>query len=251
MRRVRVAIHLQIVEHPADVALAAAQHVCAQIRERSDAVLGLATGSTPEATYAELVRNHRAGTLSFARVRSVNLDEYRGLDGLHEQSYRYYMRQHLFDQVDMLPWNALLLDGTAVDGAAECRAYEERIRALGGVDLWLLGIGGNGHIAFNEPGSSRESRTRCVALAPETIADNSRLFAVPAEVPRQAYTAGIATIMEARRILLLATGAHKAAAVAAALHGEVGAHCPASFLRGHADCTFVIDRQAASQLPGV
>lgn len=241
-------IHLQIVENAEDVARIAAQNLCAQIRERSDAVLGLATGSTPEATYAELVRVHRERRVSFSRVRSVNLDEYQGLDGAHEHSYRYYMQRHLFDHVDMRSWNALLLDGTAVDGEAECRAYEERIRALGGVDLWLLGIGSNGHIAFNEPGSTRDSRTRCVPLTAETIADNSRLFAAPTEVPRRAYTVGIATIMEARRLLLLATGEHKARAVAAALRGEEGPHCPASFLRGHAECTFLIDRQAASLL---
>ncbi len=241
-------IRLQVVEDAADVARIAAQHLCAQIRERSDAVLGLATGSTPEATYAELVRAYRERRLSLARVRSVNLDEYQGLDGTHEQSYRHYMQHHLFEHVDMLPWNGLMLDGNAVDGEAECRAYEERIRALGGVDLWLLGLGGNGHIAFNEPGSARDSRTRCVPLSAETIADNSRLFIAPTEVPRRAYTVGIATIMEARRVLLLATGAHKARAVAAALRGEEGAHCPASFLRGHADCTFLIDRQAASLL---
>ena len=161
-------VHLQIVEDVVDVARAASQHVCAQVRERSDAVLGL--------------------------------------------------------------------------------AYEERIRALGGVDLWLLGIGSNGHIAFNEPGSSCDSRTRCVKLMAETIADNSRLFAASTEVPRRAFTVGVGTILEARRVLLLATGAHKARAVAAALQGDQGTHCPASFLREHAHCTFVIDRPAASML---
>jgi len=241
-------IRLQIVEDAADVARIAAQYLCAQIRERSDAVLGLATGSTPEATYAQLVHAHRQRRVSLSRVRSVNLDEYQGLDGAHEQSYRHYMQRHLFDHVDMRPWNALLLDGTAVDGEAECRAYEERIRAIGGVDLWLLGIGSNGHIAFNEPGSARDSRTRCVSLSAETIADNSRLFTAPTEVPRRAYTVGIATIMEARRVLLLATGAHKARAVSAALRGEEGSHCPASFLRGHSECTFLVDRPAASLL---
>ena len=241
-------VHLQIVEDAVDVARAASQHVCAQVRERSDAVLGLATGSTPEATYAELVQLYRERALSLARVRSVNLDEYCGLDGAHEQSYRHYMQTHLFDRVNIRPWNTLIPDGLAADREAECRAYEERIRALGGVDLWLLGIGSNGHIAFNEPGSSCDSRTRCVQLTAETIADNSRLFAASTEVPRRAFTVGVGTILEARRVLLLATGAHKARAVAAALQGDQGAHCPASFLREHAHCTFVIDRPAASML---
>ncbi len=241
-------IKVQVLEDVDAVAVAAAGLLAEQVRRRPDAVLGLATGATPEATYAELVRLHREEGLSFARVRSVNLDEYEGLDGDCEQSYRHYMQQQLFDSIDIRPWNALLPDGTAVDVAAECRAYEERIRALGGVDLWLTGIGTNGHIAFNEPGSAVDSRTRLVDLSKATVEINSRLFAAADQVPRRALTVGVGTLLAARRLLLLATGESKAAAIAAAVEGEVGPQCPASFLQQHADCTFLLDRAAAAQL---
>jgi len=241
-------IKLRVVEDGGAVASEAAKMLAGAVRLRAEAVLGLATGSTPEATYAELVRLYREEELSFARVRSVNLDEYEGLDGAHEQSYRQYMQQHLFDHVDISLWNTLVPDGTAVDIAAECRAYEQRIQALGGVDLWLTGIGTNGHIAFNEPGSAAGSCTRLVELTAETIASNSRLFSHVDEVPRRAFTVGIGTIMASRRLLLLATGESKAAAIAAAVEGPVDPACPASFLQEHADCTFLLDRAAASHL---
>jgi glucosamine-6-phosphate deaminase len=217
---------------------------------RSDAVIGLATGSTPERTYAELARLHKDEGLNFSKVTTFNLDEYWGLDGDHDQSYRYFMNDRLFNRIDIRPWNANVLNGKAAYPQLECAAFEDKILSVGGIDLWLLGIGGNGHIAFNEPGSSVDSRTRLVNLSPETIAANSdgRFFSDASEVPRCALTAGIGTIREARKIVLLATGSGKAAAVAAAVDGPFAAECPASLLQDHPDCTYIIDGEAAAQL---
>jgi glucosamine-6-phosphate deaminase len=217
---------------------------------RSDAVIGLATGSTPERTYAELARLHKDEGLNFTKVTTFNLDEYWGLDGDHDQSYRYFMNDRLFNRIDIRPWNANVLNGKAAYPQLECAAFEDKILSVGGIDLWLLGIGGNGHIAFNEPGSSVDSRTRLVNLSPETIAANSdgRFFSDASEVPRCALTAGIGTIREARKIVLLATGSGKAAAVAAAVDGPFAAECPASLLQDHPDCTYIIDGEAAAQL---
>ncbi|MBI1290296.1 glucosamine-6-phosphate deaminase [bacterium] len=237
-------------ESAREAAVEAARLIAAVVRSKSRPVLGLATGGTPELTYAELARMHREEALSFAAVRTFNLDEYAGLGPDHAQSYRQFMQRHLFAHVDVRPWNTRVLDGLASSVPAECEAFERQIVAAGGVDLWLLGIGGNGHIAFNEPGSTVDSRTRLVTLTPETIAANSdgRFFSDPAEVPRCALTAGIATIREARSIVLLATGRKKAEAVRQSLHGLFSERCPASLLQDHPDCTFVLDSEAASLL---
>jgi glucosamine-6-phosphate deaminase len=237
-----------------DTATAASEEaaglIAAVVRSRPHPVLGLATGGTPQTCYAELVRLHREEGLSFAATRTFNLDEYLGLGGDHHQSYRQFMQRQLFDKIDIRPWNTRVLDGLTASPTLECEAFERQVAAAGGVDLWLLGIGANGHIAFNEPGSALDSRTRLVALAPETIAANSdgRFFSDPAEVPRCAFTAGIGTIREARSIVLLATGHKKAEAVRAALHGLFSERCPASLLQDHPDCTFVLDAAAAELL---
>ena len=241
-------IEVRVLADETAVAAAAAGLCAAWLRRRSNAVLGLATGSTPVPTYSELVRMHREEGLSFAQARTFNLDEYLGLSGDHEQSYRFFMQRYLFDHVDIRPYNTFLFDGTASDPEQECLAFEAKIRALGGVDLWLLGIGGNGHIAFNEPGSDPASRSRVVAPNPETVAANSRHFADPPDVPQLALTVGLATILEGRSIALLATGAHKAAAVARAVEGPCTPDCPASLLQNHPDCTFLLDQAAASHL---
>ena len=243
-------IKLEIHDRAEDVARRAAAALAGVVRSRSETVLGLATGSTPEATYAELARMHRYEDLSFSGVTTFNLDEYWGLGGDHEQSYRRFMDDRLFRRVDIRPWNTHVLNGRARFPELECRSFEDRILAAGGVDLWLLGIGGNGHVAFNEPGSPVDSRTRLVSLAQETIDANSdgRFFSDPAEVPRCALSAGIGTIREARAIVLLATGDKKAGAVAAALEGPFTPDCPASLLQDHPDCTFIIDAGAASKL---
>ncbi|HIG17046.1 MAG TPA: glucosamine-6-phosphate deaminase [Candidatus Handelsmanbacteria bacterium] len=243
-------IKLQICDTAEEVANQAASAFANLIRARSDAVIGLATGSTPEASYAEMARLHRDTGLSFAAVTSFNLDEYWGLGGDHDQSYRYFMNDRLFKHVDMQPWNTHVLNGKARFPELECRSFEDRILAVGGVDLWLLGIGGNGHIAFNEPGSPVDSRTRLVSLSAETIESNSdgRFFSDPADVPRCALSAGIGTIREANGLILLATGEKKAGAIAAAVEGPFSVDCPASLLQDHGDCTFIIDAAAASKL---
>ena len=243
-------IKLSIHPDAAQVAIAAAAAIAAQLRAKPNTVLGLATGSTPLATYAELVRRHREEGLSFAGVRAFNLDEYWQMEGDHPQSYRRFLNHHLFDQVDIRLWNTYLFDGMAADPALECQAFEAKIRALGGVDLWLLGIGRNGHIAYNEPGSPRDSRSRLIELSLSSIAaaGDGRFFAAPEEVPRWALTAGIATIYAARKLVLLATGAAKAAPVAAALQTAFDPQYPASMLVDHPDCTFILDTEAAAGL---
>lgn len=246
-------IKLVVCDDAEAVAKEAAGIFADLIRKKPNAVIGLATGSTPERTYAELAATHKANGLSFAKVTSFNLDEYWGLDGDHDQSYRYFMNKHLFEKVDIRPWNTHVLNGTAAVPSLECEAFENKILSAGGVDLWLLGIGANGHIAFNEPGSSVDSRTRLVNLSQSTIEANSdgRFFKDPAEVPRCALSAGIGTIREARKILLLATGAKKADAIAAAVEGPFTTDCPASLLQDHRDCTFIVDREAASKLKSI
>lgn len=245
-----VKIKVQVYSSAAEVAVEAANRIEGLLRQRPASVLGLATGSTPLRTYQELARRHREAGLSFAAATTFNLDEYWGLDGDHAQSYRHFMNTNLFAPTDARLWRTHVPNGAAANAMLECAAYEAKILASGGVDLWLLGIGSNGHIAFNEPGSTVDSRTRLVSLTPDTIAANSdgRFFSDPAEVPRCALTAGIGTIRDARRLVLLATGANKAAAVAAALRGPFSSDCPASMLQDHADCTFLLDEAAAGQL---
>ena len=240
-------IQLHICDTPDKVARTAALEIAELIRRKPDAVLGLASGATPVKTYSELIRANREG-LSFARLTTFNLDEYRGLDGDHCQSYRHFMNQMFFAHVDIRLGNTHIPNGIAVDPECECRAFEAKIRACGGIDLWLLGMGRNGHIAFNEPGSPPDSRTRLVDLTEDTRATNSRFFAQPDGVPKQALTVGIATICDAKRILLLATGQRKARAIARAVQALPQLACPASFLQTHPDCTFILDREAASEL---
>lgn len=241
-------IQTQTCQTPDHVAKQAAQTIASFIRKKPHAVLGLATGSTPVKTYAELIRLHREENLSFAKTTTINLDEYWGLDGDHDQSYRYFMQEHLFNHIDIRPWNTFVPNGKATDPALEGQAYEAKIRACGGVDLWLLGIGTNGHIAFNEPGSAPDSRTRQVDLTPETIEANARFFESETDVPQKALTVGIATICDARQILLLATGANKAKAIQHATQDTPHTDCPASYLQNHSQCTFLLDTDAAMHI---
>ena len=223
-----------------------------QIRNSPESVLGFATGSTPENSYAEMAKLAKAEKVSFSGIISFNLDEYWGLGGDHDQSYRYFMNDKLFNHVDIRPWNTYVLNGKAKFPEVECRAFEDKIISVGGVDLWVLGIGGNGHIAFNEPGSPVDSRTRLVSLTQETIESNSdgRFFKDASEVPRCALSTGIGTIRDARKIVLLATGAKKADAVAKAVDGPFTPDVPSSLLQDHPDCTFILDTEAASKLKG-
>lgn len=214
------------------------------------AVLGLATGRTPLPFYAELIRLHRDGLLSFAKVITFNLDEYLGLAGDHPESYRAFMHRELFDHVDIPAENVNIPDGTVPPDALEthCAAYEEAIRAAGGIDFQLLGIGRTGHIGFNEPGSPRGSRTRKVELDPITRQDAAPAFGGLENVPAHAISMGCGTILEARKIALLAWGAAKADIVKEALTGPVTDQISASFLQEHPDATFYLDAEAGSGL---
>lgn len=227
---------------------AGAEVIASLLRKRPDAVLGLATGGTMIPAYSRLAAMVAAGEASLARVRSFNLDEYVGLPPDHPQSYRHFMNEHLAGPARMDPAWMEVPSGMAADVDEESRRYEAALAATGPVDLQLLGLGRNGHIGFNEPGSSADSRTRVVALDERTVQDNARFFAGGEEVPRRAISMGIATILSARRIVLVATGLPKAEAVRAMIEGPVGPQCPASFLRRHAAVEVILDREAASLL---
>jgi glucosamine-6-phosphate deaminase len=213
-------------------------------------VLGLATGRTPVALYAELVRLTAARRLDWASVTTFNLDEFIGLPSGHRGSYRTFMNEHLFDHVNLAPGRINFLDGTA-DPAAECVRYEQAIAAAGGIDLQILGIGTNGHIGFNEPGGQLESRTHCVRLEPETRTNNADLFdGDPEQVPTEALSMGMATILQARAIVLLAHGENKASCIERTVRGPLTTGLPASFLQLHHDVDIILDAAAAAALDG-
>jgi glucosamine-6-phosphate deaminase len=219
-----------------------------QLLHKPNSVLGLATGSTPVGTYKELVRLHREEGLDFSQVVTFNLDEYLGLPPSHQQSYRYFMDQNLFKHVNVPPGNIHVPYGHAESVMDFCAWYEDQIKNLGGIDIQILGIGGDGHIAFNEPGSSLGSRTRLKTLTEQTIKDNARFFANADEVPRFAITMGVGTIMEAKRIILLASGKSKAAIIAEAIEGPITAQVSASVLQMHREVVVIVDADAGSKL---
>ena len=232
-----------------DMSRKAANIISAQVIMKPNCVLGLATGGTPVGTYKQLVEWYNKGDLDFSEVTTVNLDEYRGLPREHPESYWSFMHKNLFDLVNIRPEAIHLPDGTNMDSAAECAHYDEIIRQLGGVDLQLLGIGYDGHIGFNEPGAAFELGTHCVSLTEETIEANKRFFDGDVnQVPKQAYTMGIKTIMQARKVLMVANGAGKADIVKKAFFGPVTPEVPASILQMHPDFTLVLDAEAASRL---
>ena len=236
-----------ILESAQAVAVKAAD-ICAElIHGKPDARLGLATGATPQALYAELIRRHQLGNLSFSRIETFNLDEYLGIGPQHPRSFHHAMRDSLFTHVDIDPANTHLPAGDSADPVGEAAAYEALIKARGGIDLQILGIGRNGHIGFNEPGSSLGSRTRVKTLSRATLRDND-LGKPDFEAPIMAITMGIGTILDAKALLVLATGAAKAAAVAAALEGPLAASCPASAIQLHPYATVVLDAAAAADL---
>ncbi|MBQ4200323.1 MAG: glucosamine-6-phosphate deaminase [Kiritimatiellae bacterium] len=226
----------------------AADLVAALMAKKPKAVLGLATGSTPVQLYKYMAQDCAAGKISFKQAKSWNLDEYLGLAPTHDQSYRYFMDKNLFEHIDIPRKNTHVLNGLAKDWKKEVSAYEAAIKKAGGIDLQVLGIGSDGHIAFNEPGSSLASRTRLVSLTPQTVKDNARFFKKAADVPKQALSMGVGTIMEARRIILLAFGANKAEAVKGAVEGGVSQFCTASALQMHPDSWFFCDEAAAAKL---
>lgn len=232
-----------------DMSRKAANIISAQIIMKPDCVLGLATGSTPIGTYAQLVEWYKKGDLDFSEVKTVNLDEYKGLDRFNEQSYYYFMYENLFKKVNIDMDNVNLPNGTEPDSEKECARYERKIHMLGGVDLQLLGLGHNGHIGFNEPNCQFDRETHCVDLTESTIEANKRFFASAEEVPRQAYTMGIKTIMQAKKILVVVSGEDKAEIVRNAFFGPITPEVPASVLQLHNDVTLVGDAAALSLIP--
>ena len=232
-----------------DMSKKAANIIASQIVLKPDCVLGLATGSTPIGAYKNLVEKYEQGDLDFSQVTTVNLDEYKGLPRENDQSYYYFMHDNLFDHVNVKPENTHLPDGTKEDSDEECARYEELIRTLGGQDLQLLGLGHNGHIGFNEPDAIFEKATHCVDLQESTIEANKRFFASADDVPKQAYTMGIGTIMQAKKILVVVSGEDKADTVAKAFFGPVTPEVPASILQFHKDVVLVADEAALSKVP--
>lgn len=226
----------------------AASVIAAQVVAKPDCVLGLATGSTPIGAYKKLIEWYEKGDLDFSQVTTVNLDEYKGLPRENDQSYYYFMNENLFDHVNINKERTFLPDGTEADSEKACKAYEEIVRSVGGADLQLLGMGHNGHIGFNEPADYFPKETHCVDLAESTIQANKRFFASEAEVPRQAYTMGIGTIMSAKKILIVISGADKAETVKKAFFGPVTPQVPASILQLHPDVVVVADEAALSRV---
>lgn len=229
-----------------DMSRKAANIISAQIIIKPNSVLGLATGSTPEGTYKQLVEWYKKGDLDFSQVKAVNLDEYKGLSKDNDQSYAYFMRKHLFDHVNIDINNTFIPNGLEEDSKKECSRYNQVIKSLGGVDLQLLGIGGNGHIGFNEPGEAFEKETHCVKLTDDTIKANSRFFSSLDLVPKFAYSMGIKSIMQAKSILLVASGKSKADALYKTIYGEIIPSVPASILQLHNNVTIVADDEALS-----
>ena len=238
-------MEILIRDTPEEGARVASRLVKKILSNRSNPVLGLATGDTPLRLYREMIRMYQAGELSFQDCTSFNLDEYVGLPPEDERSYHHYMRTHLFDQVDMDPEHIHLPNGCAGDLRQACRDYEQKIKESGGIDLQVLGIGANGHIGFNEPTGSLASRTWVKILSEQTMRDNAVYFDRPEDVPRHVVTMGITTVLETRHCLLLANGAKKADAVRNMIEGPVSASCPASILQMHRRVTIVLDEEAA------
>ena len=231
------------------VAEALADRVASTLREKVDAVLGLASGRTPVDGYAEMQRLHAAGQMDWSRASTFNLDEFARIDGAHPGSFRTFMDDHLFAGVNLRPERIHFLDGAAADLDAECERYEAAIAEAGGIDLQILGIGSNGHIGFNEPGDDLPVRTHRVRLMESTRRDNAALFGHdPSKVPREALSMGIGTILHARRIVLVATGAKKAECIRQSVNGRITTRVPASMLQVHPDVEMLLDEEAASRL---
>jgi len=231
-----------------DMSRKAANIISAQIIMKPNCVLGLATGSTPIGTYDQLVEWYKKGDLDFSNVTSVNLDEYKGLTRDNDQSYYYFMNEHLFSKVNIDKNRTFLPDGTEMDSQKACEDYNKIIHSVGGIDLQLLGLGHNGHIGFNEPADIFVKETHCVQLTQKTIEANKRFFASIDDVPKEAYTMGIRTIMQAKKILVVVSGEDKAEIVNKAFRGEVTPEVPASILQMHNDVVLVADEAALSKL---
>ncbi|GAA6151556.1 glucosamine-6-phosphate deaminase [Pseudoteredinibacter isoporae] len=241
-------MRIVIKENRYEASSFAAETIAMQLQKKPNSVLGLATGSTPTLCYEQLIRLHKEHYVDFSAASSFNLDEYHGLSPDHPQSYRYFMQQKLFDHINIDISNTHVPDGLNENPIQACADYENEINAHGGIDLQLLGIGRNGHIGFNEPTSGLQSRTRIKTLTQSTTHANSRFFGDEEFQPELALTMGIGTILEAKKILLLAFGKEKSAAVQTMIEGALSAYCPASALQLHPDAIIVLDREAASRL---
>jgi|SRR5690625_3312 len=226
----------------------ACELVVDKVKKTEDPILGLATGSTPEGLYERIIKKYKQGKVSFKNVTTFNLDEYIGLDGDHPNSYRYFMNEKLFKHIDISIDNTFVPNGIASDLEAECKNYEKLIQEVGGIDLQILGLGTNGHIAFNEPGTAFDSRTSIVNLTKETLEANRRFFDSIDEVPTQAVSMGIGSIIEAKEIILLASGESKAAALSQVIAGNVTEDLPGSILQQHDHVTVIADEAALSQV---
>ncbi|MBR6392972.1 MAG: glucosamine-6-phosphate deaminase [Eubacterium sp.] len=230
------------------IGVAAGYYMCGQVLQKPESVLGLATGSTPLRAYEHMVSLYKQGAVDFSRVTTFNLDEYCRLDVKDKNSYHSFMYENLFNHINIHEENINFLNGNAWDLETECKNYENRIKAAGGIDIQLLGIGSNGHIAFNEPASAFQRWSHVVKLKESTIKDNSRFFDSIEDVPTEAVTMGIGSIMQAKRILIIALGQKKAKAIQQVIDGNVTPQCPASILQFHKDVTLMLDRDAASLL---
>lgn len=233
-----------------ELSVEAAKVLADRLKKKPNLVLGLATGSTPLGLYKELIRLHQYEGLDFSKVTTFNLDEYVGLPPSHDQSYHYFMQKNFFEHVNINPRYIHVPQGMANDVTQFCDWYEERIKSFGGIDVQILGIGANGHIAFNEPGSSLGSRTRIKTLTSTTREANKRFFKEDEIVPRYAITMGVGTIMDAKELLLVATGNNKADAIKTAVEGPLTAMCPASIIQMHKEAFVFVDKEAGSKLEG-
>lgn len=233
-----------VCENYAEMSARAAELIADLVKAKPDCVLGLATGSTPVGMYKELIAKNTAGEISFKDVTTYNLDEYYPIEPTHEQSYRYFMNVNLFDHIDIDKTKTFVPNGLTENPEEEGAAYDAAIEAAGGVDLQVLGIGQNGHIAFNEPDDALIAGTHITSLTDDTIEANSRFFASKADVPTRAFTMGIGSIMKAKKIILLANGANKHAAIAQMLDDKITTQCPATILKAHADVYLFCDKAA-------
>ncbi len=241
-------MEIRIFENAQEASVAGAKEIAAVIKAHPETILGLATGSTPVKMYSEWIRMNQAGEVDFSKVSSYNLDEYIGLDGTHDQSYRYFMNTNLFDHVNIDKANTHVPCGNGADHDADAHAYDAMIEAAGGIDVQVLGIGNNGHIGFNEPSDVFCMGTHVVDLTDSTIDANKRFFANREDVPKQAITLGMGGIMRAKKVVMLAFGENKADAVRAMVKGEIDPKCPASILKVHNDVLVLLDKAAAAKL---
>lgn len=241
-------MNVLIYDTEEQIGIAAGNYMCGQVLQKPDSVLGLATGSTPIKAYKQMIDLYSKGVVDFSQVTTFNLDEYVNLDVKDKNSYHTFMHENLFDHVNIPEENINFLDGNAQDLEQECRDYEKKIKKAGGIDIQLLGIGSNGHIAFNEPADCFQRWSHVVTLKESTVKDNSRFFKSIDEVPTQAITMGIGSIMQAKKILIIALGTNKAKAIKQLIDGNVTPMCPASVLQFHTDVTLMLDKGAASLL---